>query len=436
MDSISRKWNRSVDEMSAEAAAVGGNGSDGVGGSVEAQRWICVILDVSESMREREDLQPNRLIYCLRVVLRFIQNFFERHPLSQMQLILTANGVATSLSTLSGSVIAHTDALKGVLRQSTNAAPSQSSDSDFSKHILKGVVSLQNALLLALRTLQGGSSLLPGAAAASLAAGSKEVILIMSSLATQDPANIFTTVEKLRKASIFAHVFHIGADLYICRYLAERTHGTYCVALSGDHFASELMKVIDNTPVDANRSSAAVNYGVRQLPVGFCSPINVGESQEEKLQRCPKCLTPVEHGFDSRSDQHVDSASPAVATLRALGSPTALPTNCHVCGLLLVKPSHLIRSTLTTRQSASLIASTEENLEDANCGACGMDLVMQSMATGDLMAAMQPTTDKRKSASTTDKAAAQQQCGICHSHFCASCAEMITLTLFFCPCCK
>jgi transcription initiation factor TFIIH subunit 2 len=60
---------------------------------------------------------------------------------------------------------------------------------------------------------------------------SKEVFFVVAGLSTQDPSNIFSTVEKAKKKGIAIDIVHLAADVYICRYLAERTGGRFVSVL-------------------------------------------------------------------------------------------------------------------------------------------------------------------------------------------------------------
>ena len=65
--------------------------------------------------------------------------------------------------------------------------------------------------------------------------GSKEILVVYTSLSTCDPGDIFETIAFLKEAKIRVSVVGWGAELYILRKLATETQGTYHVALDKSH---------------------------------------------------------------------------------------------------------------------------------------------------------------------------------------------------------
>lgn len=69
---------------------------------LQGQRWLSLVIDCSESMKDN-DLPPNRLLRLLSLLPSFILLFFELHPLSQLQIIGSSDGLASLISPMSGS---------------------------------------------------------------------------------------------------------------------------------------------------------------------------------------------------------------------------------------------------------------------------------------------------------------------------------------------
>lgn len=70
--------------------------------SVHVQRWMTIVLDCSEAMTDMADMLPSRLVRATRLLQVFVLRFFDKNPLSQVQIILTADGLAVPLTPLSG----------------------------------------------------------------------------------------------------------------------------------------------------------------------------------------------------------------------------------------------------------------------------------------------------------------------------------------------
>lgn len=68
------------------------------------QRYLVVIVDGSRAMAVR-DLLPSRSELLLSSLKHFIGNFFEENPISQLQLILARDGVASIVTPLSGTIL-------------------------------------------------------------------------------------------------------------------------------------------------------------------------------------------------------------------------------------------------------------------------------------------------------------------------------------------
>ncbi|KAK5968654.1 General transcription factor IIH subunit, partial [Trichostrongylus colubriformis] len=170
-------------------------------------RYVYVAIDCSRSMTSKV-MPPSRFFVTMKILNTFVDKFFEQNPISQLGIIIVKDKKAERFVSLTG----NTRALKDNLGSLNEA-------------ICSGDFSLQNALQLALINLKS----LPGHV-------SREVIVIMSSLSTVDPGNVFSTFEVLRGHNIRCSVIGISAELFVCKQLAKITNGRYDVVLDPDHF--------------------------------------------------------------------------------------------------------------------------------------------------------------------------------------------------------
>ncbi|VDN31186.1 unnamed protein product [Cylicostephanus goldi] len=159
-------------------------------------RYVYVAIDCSRSMTSK-DMPPSRFFVTMKILVNFLDKFFEQNPIAQLGLILVKDKKAERFVSLTGNV--------RTLKEHLNS---------INEAICSGDFSLQNALQLALTNLKS----LPGHV-------SREVIVIMSSLSTVDPGNIFSTFELLRGHNIRCSVIGLGAELFVCKQLAKVTNG-------------------------------------------------------------------------------------------------------------------------------------------------------------------------------------------------------------------
>lgn len=136
----------------------------------------------------------------------FVKEYFDQNPLCQIGLICLRNGIATKLCDLTGNS-------KIVLQTLSNMPKSG------------GEPSIQNGLEMALTSFSSTPSY-----------GTKEILLLYSSLSTSDPSDIFESIEAAKKKKVRCSTIGIGSELYICKVLASETHGTYSVPLNEEHY--------------------------------------------------------------------------------------------------------------------------------------------------------------------------------------------------------
>ncbi|RMZ83332.1 hypothetical protein DV737_g1736, partial [Chaetothyriales sp. CBS 132003] len=193
-------------------------------------RHLVVILDMSVAMNEK-DLRPTRFILSLTYLQAFITEFFEQNPISQLGIVGMHDGIAITISALSGNPTAHLTALARI-------KPSPSNTNAIEP---KGQASLENALSLARASLFHAPS-----------HGTRELLLIFGSLHSSDPGDIHTTINSLVESHIRASVIGLAAQVAICAELVSRTNNqslsTYHVVLDEQHFR-ELLLAYTTPPI-------------------------------------------------------------------------------------------------------------------------------------------------------------------------------------------
>ncbi|KAF6737489.1 General transcription factor IIH subunit 2 [Oryzias melastigma] len=246
-------------------------------------RHLFVVVDCSRSM-EDQDLKPNRLTSTLKV-----------------GVITTKNKRAEKLTDLAGNPKKHISALKKAVDSACVGEPS-----------------LYNALSLAVQTLKH----MPGHT-------SREVLIILSSLTTCDPANIYDLVKTLKCLKVRVSVIGLSAEVRVCTVLTRETGGSYHVILDESHFKELLMLHVKPPPASSSSE---------------CSLIRMGFPQHAVASAMERDARP------SFSMSHLDSGAGPGLSLGGYFCPqchakySELPVECKVCGLTLVSAPHLARS--------------------------------------------------------------------------------------------
>ncbi|XP_054880802.1 general transcription factor IIH subunit 2-like isoform X2 [Poeciliopsis prolifica] len=323
-------------------------------------RHLYVVIDCSRSM-EDQDLKPNRLTSTLKLMEGFIDEYFDQNPISQVGIITTKNKRAEKLTELAGNPKKHIAALKKAVDSSCIGEPS-----------------LYNSLSLAIQTLKH----MPGHT-------SREILIILSSLTTCDPANIYELIKTLKSLKVRVSVIGLSAEVRVCTVLTRDTGGSYNVILDESHFKELLMLHVKPPPASFSSESSLIRMGFPQHTVASLNDQDVKPSFS------------------------MSSGSPAL-TLGGYFCPqcqakyTELPVECKVCGLTLVSAPHLARSFHHLFPLQAFVESPAENYQQNRfCQACQGQL-----------------KDKNVFA-----------CPLCRSVFCGECDLFIHESLHCCPCC-
>uniref|UniRef100_A0A8C4ISG8 General transcription factor IIH, polypeptide 2 n=1 Tax=Dicentrarchus labrax TaxID=13489 RepID=A0A8C4ISG8_DICLA len=295
----------------------------------------------------------------------FVDEYFDQNPISQVGIITTKNKRAEKLTDLAGNPKKHIAALKKAVDT-----------------VCVGEPSLYNSLNLAIQTLKH----MPGHT-------SREILIILSSLTTCDPANIYELIKTLKSLKVRVSVIGLSAEVRVCTVLTRETGGSYHVILDECHFKELLMLHVKPPPASSSSECSLIRMGFPQHTVA--SPTD----QDAK---------------PSFSMAHLDSSSGPGLSLGGYFCPqchakyTELPVECKVCGLTLVLAPHLARSFHHLFPLQAFIEGPVEELqEDRFCQACQGELKDKSIFT----------------------------CPTCRGVFCVECDLFIHDSLHCCPCC-
>eukprot|EP01104_Vermistella_antarctica_P011134 TRINITY_DN3075_c0_g1_i1.p1 TRINITY_DN3075_c0_g1~~TRINITY_DN3075_c0_g1_i1.p1 ORF type:complete len:411 (-),score=49.90 TRINITY_DN3075_c0_g1_i1:37-1269(-) len=250
-------------------------------------RFLFVILDLSKSM-DANDLTPSRLTVTVKCVEKFIREFFDQNPISQLGLIVTRNSRAEKVMDLCGNPRRLITSLRACA--STSGEPS-----------------IQNALNVARSSLRYVPKY-----------GSREILLVMSSLTTCDPGNLHATIDTLVGEHVRCSVVGLSAELHVCNALAQKTKGDYKVAMDADHLMEIFLSFTSPPP------STTRNLDACLIPMGF----------------------PPQKGWDKETicACHNRFVKSSYSCPQCKADNCDLPTECRVCGLTLILSTHLARS--------------------------------------------------------------------------------------------
>ncbi|CAD6188600.1 unnamed protein product [Caenorhabditis auriculariae] len=314
-------------------------------------RHVMIVIDCSRFMTNKA-MPPSRFAATLKVLLAFLEKFFEQNPIAQIGFITCKDKKAERLAALTGNIRNLKDSL-GTLNEM----------------FCGGDFSLQNSLQLACSNLRD----LPGHV-------SREIIVIMGSLTTIDPGNIFTTIEVLKSLNIRSSVIGLAAEMFVCKQLAQMTKGDFSVALDGDHMFTLFAK--HTVPPTTIRSAE-------------CNAIRVGFPPHQKITARSFCICHSESG--PLSDRGFICEQCGVRHC-------SLPSECPVCRLTLVAAPQLARA---FRHLLPLTPFQHVAVSNEECAACEQFLESEAY-----------------------------QCLKCTSFFCFDCDLLLHESLHVCPMCS
>lgn len=211
-------------------------------------RYIYLIIDASRWTRVKDPVFPGggtRIQAVTRILMDFVQEYFDQNPVSHIGLVLVKQGEATQLHGLSGNI----KSLKISIQSVADLCAKEGASG--------GEFSLQNGLEVAGRSLGHQPR-----------HGSREVVIVTSALSTCDPGYLLTeTLPKLQQASIRVSCVALSAELHVCRKLTEMTNGVMGVCLDQQYLRDWMMAQCTPPP----RSHTAGEAGCEMIRMGFPS---------------------------------------------------------------------------------------------------------------------------------------------------------------------
>jgi len=259
-------------------------------------RYMCVLIDGSKAIADT-DMRPSRKAVTVDILNEFIVSFFDENPLANMSIVVSTNGKAHKLSDMSASVERHRAATK-VFHEG-------------------GSFSLENGLHICSSIMHN----VPNHA-------QKEILVLMSSLNTVDPGDIFEEIEHLQQGHTRVSVIGLSAEVHIAKHIASKTQGRYGVCKGKEHYRRLVMEHIPPPPVLAESKNELRCSFIR---MGFPSQ-NVATDMGTATTRLSMCA-------DSRTVHSQGYSCPRCKSINS-----ELPSRCSVCNLELIASSHLARS--------------------------------------------------------------------------------------------
>lgn len=254
-------------------------------------RYMVVAIDSSKFAAEK-DYKPCRLEVTKACVQKFISEYYDQNPISQLSVVKTQDRSAERLSELSGNPKNHIHAISLMKNMS-------------------GLASLQNTILLAMSMLRH----IPNY-------GHREVLIVFNSLSTCDPGDIFATLRDAKAQKVRISVICLVAEVFICRQVAELTGGSFAVAMDATHLSELLHQHTVPPPEVQQAESLVTDFIYMGFPKRAFDPHSAFSFEGKRMKLstnaylCPRCST----------------------------RTTDIPTQCSVCHLQLNSSSHIARS--------------------------------------------------------------------------------------------
>ncbi|KZO93099.1 TFIIH basal transcription factor complex subunit SSL1 [Calocera viscosa TUFC12733] len=291
-------------------------------------RHMMLLMDLSTAMLDR-DMRPSRFDLTLSYAREFVSEWFDQNPLGQMGVVGMRNGVGERIGEISG-----------------NPQEVQKCFAEKAKLEPAGEPSLQNSIEMA----RASMSHLP-------THSSREILIIFGSLTTVDPGNIHDTVDACVRDQIRISIVSLSAEMKICRDMCERTGGVFGVALNEGHYKDLLFELVpppaEKSSVSRLAAQAAANES-ELMQMGF--PTRLPITSPPSLCVCHSRL---------RSEGYICP--------RCNSKVCDVPTDCDICGLMIVSSPHLARSYHHLFPAPAYRAVTElDGSEAPTCHGCSL----------------------------------------------------------------
>ncbi|QRW21489.1 suppressor of stem-loop protein 1 [Rhizoctonia solani] len=274
----------------------GGRGGKGPSSAIRRAiiRHLVLLIDLSAAMADR-DLRPTRFELALDCARAFVVEWCEQNPLGQIGVVGMRAGIGERIVEMTGNP--H-DVLRAI--------------ADKRKLEPAGEPSLQNAIEVARAGMRHSFT---------------------DTLVERDCDNLCCVKDKIR-ISLVA----LAAEMKICKELCEKTEGSFGVALNEGHFKDLLFEHI---PPPAHRAARTGNDKIPSSQTGKANPLN--PNADLMLMGFPTRLPPTSapalcvcHPSRMRAEGFLCP--------RCSAKLCEVPTDCDVCGLMVVSSPHLARS--------------------------------------------------------------------------------------------
>ncbi|KAH9944733.1 Ssl1-like-domain-containing protein [Amylocystis lapponica] len=232
----------------------------------------------------------------------------------------------------------------------------------------------------------------------------QEILIIFGSLTTCDPGNIHDTLGECVKDRIRISVVALAAEMKICRNLCVKTGGQFGVALNEGHFKDLLFELI---PPPAQRALArtAAAPAADLMLMGF--PTRLPDTSPPGLCVC-----------------HSQLRSAGFLCPRCAARVCDVPTDCDICGLMIVSAPHLARSYhhLFPVKAYQADVLLDEPSPTGSCHGCAA--VFRKLTTTTMAGTAEGVSPLGR-----------YRCPDCRHDFCADCDVFVHDVVHCCPGC-
>lgn len=274
-------------------------------------RSVVLVIDLTEAGLAPLDFGLPRIRLIIEELSKFISNFLDQNPLSQLSIVTTFNYQSQIQIPFSSDVNSLLTVLKHLSDIKTTGEPSIYNSIHVATNLLKTIP----------------------------AYSTKEILIIYSSLNTCDPKPfdelmkmVCDGVPNLNNnkfpTRFVISAIGLGAEVMFLRRLTEATNGTYNVPLNRDHLVDLLRAQV--LPPGWSETTQRRRF----IPFGFT------ESCSEK----PSFDLNNIFRDDTNADVHILPVNSSICCPQCKTRIFSLPTTCSCCGLLLLSPAHLTRS--------------------------------------------------------------------------------------------
>lgn len=237
---------------------------------------------------------------------------------------------------------------------------------------------------------------------------SREILVIFGSLSTIDPGDIHATLKACVEERITVSVVALAAEMKICRDFCTRTGGKFGVVLNEGHFKDILFESVPPPAQKANTlNKPGANPPADLMMMGF--PTRLPDPSPLSLCSC-----------------HAKLTSGGYLCPRCLAKLCDVPTDCDICGLMLVSSPHLARSYHHLFPVKPYVAIYEDNVSLLRSGSVCSGCVnpfkpIQSKTSGTVPEGV--------------SSLGRYRCPTCSKDFCVDCDVFIHEVIHVCPSC-